>query len=478
MAAIETERMALVGGEWRPGSAGSIEIRSPWDGSVVGAATACGADDVALAVEAAEKAQREWAKVSLLDRVDLFYRAMELAEDRSEAIAGLITAEMGKTIRESREELDEFGVPHFRRAAEDALRYRGLTFPSTQERSNAKKMVMNRRPLGIVGVISPYNFPVDIALITITYSLIAGNAVIWKPSELTPLSSGLAAEVFVEAGFPEGLVNFLPGGADVGEAIVASPKVGAVSFTGSTPVGEAITRGAGLKRLLLELGGNGPIIVLADADLDRAVEATIVGCFYMAGQCCTAAERILVDASVEEEYVAKLVARTERMKVGDPADEETDMGPLVNRALLDKVERHVEDARAAGATVRQIGELEGLTYPPTILTGVRPEMTIAREETFGPVVPIISFDDPDEALRIANDSPYALNGAVFTNDLREAWRFGEELHHGTVLVNETTNYWDQLAPFGGAKSSGVGRELSTWMLDAVTEPKLIVFDVA
>ena len=477
MTAIETDRMALVGGKWRVGSAGSAEIRSPWDGSLVGRSTICGADEVALAVEAAEKAQQEWAEVSLLDRVDIFYKAMELAEDRSEAIAQLITAEMGKTIREAREELDEFGVPHFRRAAEDALRYRGLTFPSTQERSNAKKMVLNRRPLGIIGVISPYNFPVDIALITITYSLIAGNAVIWKPSELTPLSCGLSAEVFAEAGFPDGLVNFLPGGADVGEAIVANPKIGAVSFTGSTPVGQAITKGAGLKRLLLELGGNGPLIVLSDADLDRAVEATIVGCFYMAGQCCTAAERILVDASVEDEFVAKLIARTETMKVGDPADEGTDMGPLVNQALLEKVERHVNEARSAGATVTQVGELDGLTYPPTILTGVRPEMTIAREETFGPVVPIISFDNPDEALRIANDSPYALNGAVFTNNLRDAWRFGEELHHGTVLINESTNYWDQLAPFGGAKSSGVGRELSTWMLDAVTEPKLIVFDV-
>lgn len=469
---------ALIAGEWIPGGAGSFEVRSPWDGSLVGVSARCDAADVDRAVAAARRAQPGWAATPLLARVELFDRAMEIAEGRNEAIARMITAEMGKTIRESREEMVEFATPHFRRAAEDALRYRGMVLPSTQEHTTAKRILATRRPVGVVGVISPFNFPVDIAAITLTYSIVAGNAVVWKPSELTPLCCGLLAEVFHQAGLPAGVLNFVPGESDVGEALVAHPGVAAISFTGSTRVGEAITRNAGVKRLLLELGGNGPQIVLADADLDRAADAAVTGCFYMAGQVCTAAERILVHEDVHDAFVAKLIERARALRLGDPAEEDTDMGPLVNRAMLERVEGHVEAARRDGAEVVQVAESDGLLYPPTILTGVTPAMAIAREETFGPVAPVIPFRSTDEAIAIANDSPYALNAAAFTNDLRAAWRFAEELDHGTVLINETTNYWDQLAPFGGAKQSGLGRELSTWMLDSVTECKTIVFDLS
>jgi acyl-CoA reductase-like NAD-dependent aldehyde dehydrogenase len=416
----------------------------------------------------------------LLDKVDLMYAAYELCKAANEEIAQSISAEMGKTIRESREEMLQYGWGHFRRAAEDMLRFRGMTMPNSETRSNSKRMFVQQYPLGVVGVISPFNFPVDIPAIAITYALIAGNTVVWKPSEYCPGSTRRYAQVFQDAGFPAGVFNYVPGYGDAGEALVESPDVRGLFFTGSTRVGRKIAAaaGAGLKRTLLELGGNGPIIVHHDADLDRAVEATITGCFYMAGQVCTAAERVLVHEDIHDLFVAKLVERTKQLKTGDPLDEATDMGPLCNDNVLKQVVSHVDDARSKGADVIQAGELTGRLFPPTILVNVTEDMLIAREETFGPVAPIIKYGDIDEALQIANSTEFGLNAAAFTNNLRDAWRFIDGLEHGTVLINETTNYWDQLAPFGGAKSSGLGRELSSWALGAFTETKTIVIDIS
>ena len=228
---------------------------------------------------------------------------------------------------------------------------------------------------------------------------------------------------------------------------------------------------------MLELGGNGPQIVLADANLEKAADAAIVGCFYLAGQCCTAAERILVHESVKDEFVEALVERTKALRVGDPLDEETDMGPLCTSEVLARTREHMEDAVAKGARIVVGGGHEGAYHEPTVLDGVTSEMRIAREETFGPVAPIMTFRELDEALAIANETEYGLTAPVFTRSLHDAWHAAEELRHGTVHINETTNYWDQLAPFGGAKSSGAGRELAGWIIDALTETKQITFDL-
>ena len=393
-------------------------------------------------------------------------------------MAQAVSIEVGKTIREAREEILTFTLSHFRRAAEDVLRYRGAVMPSTQERTNDKRILVTRRPTGVVGLITPYNFPVDIPAITLTYAVASGNCVVWKPTEHASLGCVMLARVFNDAGFPPGVVNLVTGEGDVGTAIAAHPGINAISFTGSTRVGKDITRRAGLKRLLLELGGNGPLIVLPDADLDRAVEAAVVGCYYLAGQCCTAAERILVHDSVHDRFVEMLGQRVAALHVGDPSDEDTDMGPLATPAVLRLVQDHIADATTKGASILQAGEEDGLLYPPTILTDVTSDMRVAQEETFGPVAPIMRFSDVDEAIRLANDTPFGLNAAAFTGNLHLAWRFAEELDHGTVLINETTNYWDQGSAFGGSKQSGIGRTLSTWLLDALTEPKTIVFDVS
>jgi succinate-semialdehyde dehydrogenase/glutarate-semialdehyde dehydrogenase len=287
----------------------------------------------------------------------------------------------------------------------------------------------------------------------------------------------MMGDIFRRAGLPDGVINIVQGLGDVGAALTDVPGVDGVFFTGSTATGRKIAEKCALRPHLLELGGDGPFIILADADIDKAVEGAINGCFYYSGQVCTSAERLLVHEAVHDEFVAKFRARARQLRIGDPADETTEMGPLCNPATLARVKAHVEDARARGAGIEQIGPEEGLYYPATILTGVTPDMLIASEETFGPVAPIIKIRSADEAIAIAHQTGLGLIASLWTRDLATAWQVGEALPHGSVNINETSNYWDQLAPFGGTGLSGVGRELSQWFLETFTERKLLVFDL-
>ena len=476
--AVAIRQDAYIAGEWVPGDGEEIEVRSPATDELLGTVTASSPTQVEAAVRAAAEAFPAWRKVSLLERVELCRAAFAICMERADEIAEMITKEVGKTIRESREEMVEYTADHFRRASEDVLRHAGSVLPSTQERSNAKRIIVVQEPVGVVAAVTPWNFPVDIAGIPIVYGLAVGCATVWKPSEQAPLCANMFAEVIHDAGFPPGTLNVVHGRGDVGSALVNHPDVASVVFTGSTKTGEQVARDAALKNRVLELGGNGPQIVLADANVEKAADAAIVGCFYLAGQCCTAAERILVHESVKDEFVAALVERTKALRVGDPLDEETDMGPLCTDEVLARTIEHVEDAVAKGARIVYGGGHEGRFHEPTILDGVTSDMSIAKEETFGPVAPIMTFGDLDEALAVANETDYGLTAAVFTRSLHDAWHAAEELRHGTVHINETTNYWDQLAPFGGAKKSGAGRELAGWIIDALTETKQITFDLA
>jgi acyl-CoA reductase-like NAD-dependent aldehyde dehydrogenase len=476
--AIATARSAFINGEWVvAGETEEIEVRSPYDGSVLGSVHAASDADVGRAVAAARDAFPAWRKTPLRQRVELCRRAFDICMERNEEISQLIAREVGKTIREAREEMEEFTVDHFRRASEDALRYAGKVLPSTQEWTGTKRIMVVQEPIGVVAAVSPWNFPVDIAGIPIVYGLAIGCTVVWKPSEFSPLCAELFVDVLHDAGFPPGTVGLVHGRGDTGRALVTHPDVGCVVFTGSVETGEAVARDAALKNRVMELGGNGPQIVRADADLEKAADAAITGCFYLAGQCCTAAERILVHSSVKDRFVELLRERAEALTVGDPSNDATDMGPVRTEAVLNRTTQHIEDAVERGAKIVLGGGHEGLLHEPTIVDGVTSDMRIAQEETFGPVAPIMTFEDDDEALRIANETQYGLTAAVFTNDLRAAWRYAEELRHGTVHINETTNYWDQLAPFGGAKNSGAGRELASWIFDAMTETKQVTWEL-
>jgi acyl-CoA reductase-like NAD-dependent aldehyde dehydrogenase len=329
-------------------------------------------------------------------------------------------------------------------------------------------------PIGVGAFISPWNFPTEM-IFNIAAALAMGNTAIWKPSEACPYAPHLVVEAFTSAGIPPGVVNVVYGAGDVGERLVAHEDVGLIAFIGSTATGQRIAQTAGAKRLLLEMGGNGPLIVMADADLDKAIEGTVLGCFYQAGQVCTASERVLVHTSLEPEFSRRLVAAAQRLVVGDPMDEKTDMGPLSGPAILEKTIRHVEGAVHRGATVQCGGTYDGLYYRPTVLTGVTPDMEIAREETFGPVAPVMTFESPEEALEIANDSPYGLQMAVYTESVNTAWAMVDALESGVVVVNGSTNDWDNNGPFGGVKWSGIGRETGEEALRGFVNTKLVNF---
>src|SRR3954454_23167290 len=421
--AIATSYGAFIAGEWVHGEGGDeIEVRAPYDNALVGTVTPASEAQVDAAVAAAKDAFPAWRRTPLRARVEICRRAYDLCMERNDEIAEMIAREVGKTIREAREEMEEYTVDHFRRASEDVLRYAGSVPPSTQEANGTKRIMIVQEPIGVVAAVSPWNFPVDIAGIPLVYGLALGCTTVWKPSEYAPICANMFVQLLHDAGFPPGTVKLVHGRGEVGSQLVKHPDVGTVVFTGSVETGEKVARDAGLKNRVLELGGNGPQIVFPDADLDKAADAAITGCFYLAGQCCTAAERILVHSSVKDRFVDALVERARGLKVGDPLDDETDMGPLCTPAVLERTKQHVADAVDKGATVVLGGGSNGQFHEPTVIDGVTSGMRIAQEETFGPVAPIMTFETLDEALAIANETEYGLTAAVFTRSLHDAWR--------------------------------------------------------
>jgi len=470
-------RAALIRGKWEDGAGGTFEVRNPHSGEVLHKVGCASREDVDRAISAARAAQPAWAALSTIERAQIMRRIHQLFLERAEPIAQMITAEIGKTITDSREEVFEYSAPSWAKSAEEILRHRGLSFPSTQERTRNKRLVLTHRPLGVVAAITPYNFPTDISSIALAHIVAAGNTVIWKPSEYAAVSCAMLGDIFRDAGLPDGVINIVQGKGDVGAALVEAKGVDGIFFTGSTATGRKIAEKCALRPHLLELGGDGPFIIMADADIDAAVDGAMNGCFYYSGQVCTSAERLLVHEKVYDEFLEKFRAKASALKIGDPAAEDTQMGPLCNPDTLARVKRHVDDARAKGARIEQFGPEDGLYFPATILTDVTLDMEIMRDETFGPVAPIYKFSDVQDAIDIAHISGLGLIASLWTRDLATAWRVSEALPHGSVNVNETSNYWDQLAPFGGAGLSGVGRELSQWFLETFTEKKLIVFDL-
>ena len=470
--------MLHIAGAWVQGNGADIVSSNPATGArltTVASATTAQVDE---AVAAARQAQTAWEDLSVARRAELMHRAGDGLAARADEAARLISLETGKTFTEAQEEI-QAAVADLKMSGEDAMRHFGQVVPAIWDPEANKRIIVTHVAVGVAALLSPWNFPIAIPCELIAPALACGNTVVWKPSEVAPASGQLLAEVIIEAGFPEGVFNVVHGAGDIGAHMVAHPQTDMVGFVGSTAVGEAITRNAGIKKLLLELGGNGPIVVLEDADLDAAVEATIVGAFYCAGQVCTAAERVLVHDAVYDEFVAKLVARTRNeVKMGDPINDDVTMGPLTIPAALNKTIAHLEDAVAKGATIEVGGGTDGMFHEATVLTGVTSDMEISQDETFGPVAPIMRFSDHAEGIRLANETRFGLTGAVFTESLKSAWTFAEKMHCGTVHINETTNYWDLLAPFGGMKQSGIGRVLGDGSPQAFTNPKQITFDLS
>lgn len=505
VAPVQTLAMYVDGG-WVASEGGeTFEGTSPATGEVIATIPRGTRGDARRAIAAAGRASEAWARASAFERAAALERIATAIDARRERLVRLLTLDQGKPLAESEGEVDEL-IVYFRMAAADATRLDGLMPPSVDPR---KRVLVYRAPLGVVGVITPWNWPYTMPGELIAPALAAGNAVVWNPASSTSACSVGLAECVVAADLPAGVFNLVTGpGAVVGDEIAGNPGVHAVGFVGSVEAGRKVAARAAGKEILLEMGGNGPLVVLEDADLDAAVAATLTACFLNAGQSCTAGERILVHERVHDAYVAALGAAIAReIRVGDPFDPATTMGPLNNEATAAKMDHHVSDALARGARLIAGGHRVGvpgstagaaapvtptpaasaaadlaagsLFYLPTVLDGVTDEMEVAREETFGPVAPITVIRDSQEAIDIVNASPYGLLAAVFTRDLATGLRFAEAVRSGWVNINEGTNYWESQLPFGGraGSDSGIGRVGGRFSMERFTELKTVVINL-
>ncbi|AOR32911.1 aldehyde dehydrogenase [Streptomyces fodineus] len=463
-----------IGGEWRPGT-GSWDVIdfNPYDDEKLASITVATVDEVDQAYRAAARAQKQWATTNPYARRAVFERALRLIEDREQEIADLIIAELGGTRVKAGFEL-HLAKEFLRESIHLALRPEGKILPSPVD---GKENRVYRVPVGVVGVISPFNFPFLLSIKSVAPALALGNAVVLKPHQNTPIAGGtLIAKIFEEAGLPGGLLNVVVTDiAEIGDAFIEHPVPKVISFTGSDKVGRHVATvcAANFKRSVLELGGNSALVVLEDADIDYAVDAAVFSRFVHQGQVCMAANRVLVDASVAEEFTEKFVAKVRTLKVGDPRDPQTVIGPVINSQQANAISGTVEQAVAEGATALVQGGTSGNLVEPSVLTGVPADSALLQQEVFGPVVFLIPFDGEEEALRIVNDTPYGLSGAVHTGDIERGVAFAKQIDTGMFHVNDGTVHDEPIVPFGGEKHSGLGRLNGETTLESFTTIKWI-----
>jgi alpha-ketoglutaric semialdehyde dehydrogenase len=482
-----TERRTFrnyVGGEWVDAAGGeTFESYSPATGEPIGTFPRSGADDVDRAVDAAKAAYEEWRLVPAPKRGEILYRLGQLLIERKEELAQLMTREMGKVIAEARGDVQEAIDISFYMAGE-GRRLFGHTTPS--ELPNKFNMSV-RMPIGVVGAITPWNFPIAIPSWKLIPALVCGNTVVFKPATDTPLLGERFVELLDEAGLPKGVVNVVHGGgASVGNRLVRHPDVPVITLTGSRETGVEVMRAAAdnLKHVHLELGGKNPIIVLDDADLDLAVDGIVWSAFGTAGQRCTAASRVIAQEGIYDALQSRLVGAAERLRLGVGWDEDVDVGPVINRSALEKIHSYTEIGKDEGARLLTGGEIasgdgldRGFFYRPTVFGDVEPAMRIAQEEIFGPTTALIRVRDLDEAVRVANGVRYGLSSSIFTRDVNKAFRAMRDLVAGITYVNAGTIGAEVHLPFGGTKDTGNGhREAGQAALDVFTEWKSVYVD--
>ena len=466
-----------IGGQWVDAqNKGTFADINPYNGETIATAPLGKREDARLAIEAAAAAFPGWAATPPAVKRKLFIKAADVMESRQQELVRILSEENGSTIGIAMFQM--FFVPGlFREAASQTYNVGGEIIPAD---APGKFFMAVRQPAGVVAGFGPFNVPYILSSRAITLPIAYGNTAVLKPSEETPLTGGiLIAEIFEEAGFPPGVLNVVThakqDAAEVGDELIVHPAVRRISFTGSTEIGRIIAEKAGknLKRSVLELGGKDPLIILKDANLDYAADAAAWGAFLHQGEICMSTERVIVERSIADAFTEKLAQRANAMKVGDPRDPSVSIGPLINKAGLDKVHAHVQEAIKGGAELVTGGKYEGLLYYPTVLTNIKEDMRIFTDQTFGPVAPIIVVEDAEEALRVANNSKYGLSSGIITNDLNKALEMASRLDTGMVHINDQTVNDEPQAPFGGVKGSGWGRMGGKAALEEFTELRWI-----
>lgn len=473
----------LIGADWREAVSGKrFRTINPATAEPIAEISEGDAADIDLAVKAARKSfVGPWGSMSAAERGKLLWRLGDLIVKHTEEIARLESLDAGKPVAEAGRVDVPLAAEEFYYHAGAATKIEGSTIPVGGPYLNFTL----REPLGVVGLIVPWNFPLLLASRKVAAALATGNCAVLKPAEETPLTALRLGELALEAGFPPGVLNVVPGfGTTAGAALVAHTGVSGIAFTGGTETGELVMRGAAktLKRVLLELGGKSPNIVFDDADLDLAARAAMQAIFYNKGEVCTAGSRLLVSKAVHEPLLEKVVERAQKLVQGDPLDPKTRLGPQISRAHMERIGRYVDAGKREGARLvlggepARIGDGRGFFWKPTIFDGAQNSMVIAREEIFGPVLSVIEFDDFDQAIAQANDTPYGLAAAVWTRDLKKAHRAARALQAGTIWIN-AYNLYDPASPYGGYKASGFGRESGMAGLDFYTQTKSVWVDI-
>jgi acyl-CoA reductase-like NAD-dependent aldehyde dehydrogenase len=467
----------FINGRWRA-TDDYAPTTSPVTGEVIGHVAQGTREDASAAAQAAQAAFGDWAATNVFERADAVRRIGKACQARRDDLARALTSDQGKALHaEAYPEVDDL-IGYWLGAAEDIVRFDGAVAPS---RLPGARVLIERRPLGAVGVITPWNWPYTMPAQLIGPALAAGNTVVWIPAPSTSLCSAVLMECVAEAGLPDGVVNFLPGaGPVVGDEIAGHPLLVAITFVGSTATGMTVAARAAGKTQIIEMGNNGPLVVMDDADLDRAVDGAILGAFMNAGQSCAAAERILVHSDVHAAFVSALAEQVgKQVTLGDPFAPDTTMGPLNNTAVADKMALHVRDALGRGADLVTGGACEPgrpLYWQPTVLDNVSRDALVAREETFGPIAPVIPVESLDDAVALTNELPYGLMAAIYTRSAATGLRYADAVKSAWVNINESTNHWEPHLPFGGGAgtASGIGRVGGRYALESLTQTRTVV----
>ena len=464
-----------INGEWMGANDGSSsEVTNPANSERLGSLPNCGADETILAITAANEAQKIWAKTDAKERSSVLKNLHHLMLENQMDLATIITLEGGKPISESLGEI-AYAASFFEWFSEEAKRVYGDLIPGHQY---DRRTLVIKQPIGVVGCITPWNFPSAMLARKIAPAIAVGCSVVAKPAPETPFSATAMAYLSELAGVPKGIFNVVTGDAEkIGSAMTSHKDVKKITFTGSTAVGKHLLKASAdsVKKVSLELGGHAPFIVFGDANLEAAVEGAVIAKYRNSGQTCVCANRIYVQSSIYDDFSQRFTEKASELVVGNGLDESTQQGPLISENAIEKVSNHIEDAKNSGAIITTGGNphsLGGLFFEPTVLTGVSDEMLISKEETFGPVAPIFSFDTEQEVIERANNTPYGLAAYFYTTDLAKSWRVSEQLDYGMVGLN-TGIISTEMAPFGGVKESGIGREGSKYGVDDYLEIKYV-----
>ena len=475
MATTATERKLFVAGEWVE-TGDWIEVRSPYSGEVVGRVAKGGAAETRRAIDAAEQALQN--PLPAHKRAEILVKVVAGIARRHDEIARQISDEAGKPLKAARVEASR-AMSTYTFAAVEARKLAGEVVPMDAAQAGEGKLAFTlRRPIGVVGAISPFNFPLNLVAHKLAPALAAGCPVVLKPATQTPLSALLLAELEEEAGLPEGWLSVVVGpSAEIGDVLVEDERVKAITFTGSGPVGWGIKERAAKKRVNLELGNATPVIVTADADVEAAAGAMAANAFSFAGQSCISVQRIYVERPAYDRFVAEFLPKVEALKLGDPSDEETDVGPVIDEDARERILDWIAEARDGGAHILAGGEEQDGLIRPTVIAGASPELKVSCEEVFGPVVTLTPFDSLDEAIELANSTRYGLQAGIFTSRLDTAMRAGQELEFGGVIVNEAPTFRSDQMPYGGVKDSGNTREGPAYAVRELTEERLVVLNL-